>query len=459
MKISFKSLANFKSLTKLFPALGFRKRAKSKPAALSAAKPLVKEQTSKPAIANPPVPAPPTALAVSKPVPHPSAATPATPAQPQSKGAEVLDSVVNFLRQYLVCSKQQLDVLALWVAHTWCFQTTSKSVYLEIRSPEAQSGKTTCLILLGLLSPECWMGTGPDPRTVAGKLLTGAREMKDDREIRLSWPYTVLLDNHHHTLGKSERQGLLGMLCSGVSALQRYAAGKSEYWLYGPKAFAGHGPLPRSLASLCVPITLTRKKVTENVSRFDVGVRERADALTVKLQQWADEFMPAIGQAAERPPANLPPQLALPELNNCEPLLHIADVVGGTWPQWAREAMMAIYKGVGESLSLTALHDVRTCFFEKDYPPYLLTRDVLDYLTTQENRPWSKWPKSAGGNLGTLLHPFGITSRTIVFPSGKRPKGYLLSDLKEVWERYLPPFPYKSMKDVPALPSVPENKF
>jgi Protein of unknown function (DUF3631) len=449
---------NFKPLTKVFSNL--RKRSKAKPAVALAAKLTTNSQASSPAAARlPAATSASTALTLSKTGSPAPTVIPPTTVVAKPKPSELLDSVVSFLRQHLVCDNQRLDVLALWIAHTWTFQSSPTSVYLNVGSAEKQSGKSTCLALLAMLSAEPWLGTGSDPRTVAGKLLTEARQVKSGKLVDLAPPYTILLDNYHHTLGRSERQGLLAMLCSGVSAVQRYAAGKEEYWLFGAKAFAGDGPLPCSLEGKCVPIRLVRKKPTETVARLNSSVRQNATALTRKLQQWADEFALAIAQAATRPPANIPTGIILPELNNSEPLLHIADVVGGTWPERARTAIVAIYSGVEESLSMMALADVRSSFFDKEYPPYLLTRDVLDFFATLEHRPWSGWPKKAGGRLGALLRPFGIRSRQINFPSGKRPKGYVLTDFKDVWERYLPPMIYKSPKDVPALASVPENKF
>jgi hypothetical protein len=105
------------------------------------------------------------------------------------------------------------------------------------------------------------------------------------------------------------------------------------------------------------------------------------------------------------------------------------------------------------------LGDVRYCFFLKDNPDYLLTRDILDMFETLEHRPWSSWPKKSGGRLGALLRPFGVYSTNLNFSSGKRLKGYTLADFKEAWERYLAPLPYKSIKDVPPGPTVKHNNF
>ena len=314
-------------------------------------------------------------------------------------------------------------------------------------------------MLLAMLSSAPWMAVGPDPRTVVGRLLTKARQVTSETLVNLPTPSTIFLDDHQHTLGRSERQGLLAMLCSGSSAVNRYAAADAEYWLFGPKAFAGNGPLPHSLAGRCIPLTFHRRKPSETVARFNVRVRERVAALTRQLQQWGHHFSPAIAQSATRTPANIPSALILPEINNSEPLFHIADVIGGPWPERARAALNAVFSTTNTSLPLTALSDVRGCFFMKDYPDYLLTRDILDMLAMQENRPWSSWPRNSGGKLGALLRPFGLYSHSLNFPSGKRLKGYKLKDLQEVWERDLAPLPYKSFKDVPEAPTLKHNNF
>ena len=62
-------------------------------------------------------------------------------------GAELLDAVAAFFREYLVCDDHQLTMLTLWAACT----RFSTAPYLDIRSVEPCSGKTTCLNLLDVL--------------------------------------------------------------------------------------------------------------------------------------------------------------------------------------------------------------------------------------------------------------------------------------------------------------------
>lgn len=440
---------NLKQITKLLPT--FHRKPKSKPVALALVKP-----SPNPSNLPPPKPATPTTAITQAPAPPP--ANPAKILLPRPKPHELLDSVVNFLRQYIATDDHLLNILALWIAHTWCFQSSPTAVYLGISSPEPHCGKSTCLRLLHMLSAEPWLATGPDARTVVGRLLTQECSLKSGKLPELHPPHVLLLDNHHHTLGRSERQGLLAMLSCGYSASATYAFGNSEYCLFGPKVFAGRGPLPRSLADRCIPITLTRKRPSEVVARLNSDATQTATRVRRQLQEWADEFRSALAQAARRTPSNLPSALDLLQQNNSEPLLHIADLVGGTWPERARVSLNSIYKSIDLSTELLALDSVRCWFFVKENPEYILTRDLIASMRTQENRPWSGWPQNAGRRLGALLHPFGIYSRNLNFPDGKTLKGYVFSDFKDAWERYLAPLPYKSVQELPSGPTLGAEK-
>lgn len=446
---------NLKPLSKLFST--FRRKSRPRPAVLAVAKsstnPSLTSTTPKSPAPTPSQPA--TALAPAAPQ------TPATPPKsllPRPNPSQLLDSIVSFLRQYLSADDHRLNLLALWIAHTCSFQSSPIAVYLDIRSPESHCGKSVCLSLLAMLSAEPWLASGPDPRTVVNRVVTEERRLNSGKLPEIHPPHTILLDNHHHTLGRSERQGLLAMLSSGYSASASYASGNAEYCLFGPKAFAGHGPLPRSLADRCVPIPLVRKRPSEVLARINSETIQIATRLSRQLREWAEEYSSALAQATRRPPANPPSKLDLAQQNNSEPLVHIADLVGGTWPQRIRTSLNTIYENVEPSVELMALDSVRALFFLKEDPPYLLTRDLLDCMKAQENRPWSGWPANAGRRLGALLGPFGICSRGLNFPDGKKLRGYVFEDFKDAWERYLPPLPWKSVKDMPPNRTIGQAK-
>src|SRR5436853_50685 len=59
-----------------------------------------------------------------------------------------LEDLESFISKYLICSADQLTLLALWILHTYCYDRFRVTPYLEIRSRESESGKSTCLKIL-----------------------------------------------------------------------------------------------------------------------------------------------------------------------------------------------------------------------------------------------------------------------------------------------------------------------
>src|SRR5215468_8091052 len=114
----------------------------------------------------------------------PSQKQPAKPAAPPpsqpaaapklAPAPEMLDAVAALLREYLVCTDHQINILALWIVHTWCFDAFPSTPYLDIRSPEPQCGKTLCLQLLNALSSGAWLTSGPAPPILMKQLTATA---------------------------------------------------------------------------------------------------------------------------------------------------------------------------------------------------------------------------------------------------------------------------------------------
>jgi hypothetical protein len=168
------------------------------------------------------------------------------------QGTEVLDAVASFLRKYLVCDDHQLTILALWTASTRFNQTFSTAPYLDIRSPEPCSGKTTCLNLLNCLCYTRTFLTGVSGATLIERCAPRRCFEHPAMEKNPSL-YTLLLDDCHHTFSRSELQPVLSLLNSGSDNWSFFPRGEKDYNFFGPKAFASNAPLPRSLAARLSP--------------------------------------------------------------------------------------------------------------------------------------------------------------------------------------------------------------
>ena len=356
--------------------------------------------------------------------------------------AKMMDSLVGFLRRYLVCEEHQLNLLALWIVHTRCFQLFPTAAYLDIRSAEAESGKTLCMQLLNLLCDGPWMATGPTPATVIDRLLQGRSTKELAKKADYTPPFTILVDNHDHTLGRSERQQVLAMLNSGSTRNARYVLNNVEYSLFGPKAFAGNARLPASLAARCIPIVLKRYKPSDNVDPFSAATaREKAANILQWLDSMAGEPLWVIEKMKLGPQPMSVRVLTAREKDCAIPLLHIASAIGGSWPQKAAAAIISCSKlHRAGSQSLQLLSDIRLAFFVKKDPEYLFSRDLLPWLGGFDYRPWAGWNSKSGKRLGRLLATFDIQSRNLNWGEKKGFKGYLIKDFQDAWERYLQPY-------------------
>src|SRR5215468_6120765 len=126
--------------------------------------------------------------ATSTPSPKPTAKPAAPPAPPPVPAAapklapapEMLDVVAALLRQYIFCNDHQINILALWIVHTWCFDAFASTPYLDIRSPEPQCGKTLCLQLLHALSSGAWLTSGPAPVILTKQLIATEQQLKKE---------------------------------------------------------------------------------------------------------------------------------------------------------------------------------------------------------------------------------------------------------------------------------------
>lgn len=357
-------------------------------------------------------------------------------------GVEMLDAITRFLRQYLVCDEHHYTILALWIVHTWCFRHFPTAPYLHIRSADSQSAKTLCLKLLANLSYSPWLATGPGYRSIMDNLLTS------DRRVIAGQPpagqaHTVLLDDCHHTFASAERQPVLSLLNSGSQADCTYVDGLARYTAFGPKAFAGNGALPRSLAARCIPIRLRRKKPSDVTARFTPDAAASAARLAQSIASWIAANSAHFAKVAYQSPARVPVGLFARELDCAEPLLHIAERIGGQWPERARVAIAGVFRLADDSLAIELLSDIRVVFYLEEDPSYLATRDLLASLTKVEHRPWSAWKHSSASarHMAQLLRPFGVTASDLHRGSSTTFRGYLRETFLDPWERYLPPIP------------------
>lgn len=361
----------------------------------------------------------------------------ARPWQPDTTDlAALLNDVAAFIRRYVVLSEYQAQTAAMWVAHTHSVEAAECTPYLSITSAEKRSGKTLLLEVLSLLVARPWF---------TGRVTAAVLVRKVARDAA-----TLLLDESDAAF-KAEKEyaeALRGILNSGyrrggVASLCVKAGGDfglRDFPVFGPKALAGIGKLPDTVADRSIPIELRRKARGENVERFRLrDAKVEAAPLRERLESWAALAVPVLEGA--RP--DIPQELDDRAADVWEPLLAIADIAGGDWPERARAAAKALSVGEGredDSFGVRLLRDIREVF-ERRKADRLPSAALVEALVKLEEAPWGDlWGKPLDARrLAKMLKPYGIGSKQLRVDPRTTMKGYQAHDFEDTWSRYISP--------------------
>jgi hypothetical protein len=124
-----------------------------------------------------------------------------------------------------------------------------------------------------------------------------------------------------------------------------------------------------------------------------------------------------------------------------EPLLQLADLVGGDWPARIREALAAVFQEEADFVlrhSIQLLTDIRDCFAHHRYPERLASATLLDWMHSRPARPWDADGPIMARAIARLLAPFEIHPRPQrTGPEGRLARGYQLGDFKKYWKAHL----------------------
>jgi hypothetical protein len=357
--------------------------------------------------------------------------------------AEYLTAVETFIVRYIALpSEHEAPAIALWIAHAHLVERFETSPILAVTSAELRSGKTRTLDVLELLVPS------PRRMVLPSEAVTYTILAQRPRP-------TLLLDEADAIFGPrtAERyEGLRAILNSGnrqgTPVLRVKLEGRSrqvdEFDVFGPKAVAGIGDLPTTVADRAIPIRLRRRRPDEPVAKFRRRIAA-AEAQSLILDWQAVQ----VAETAEVPD-ELPDRAA----DSWEPLLAIADAAGGAWPARAQQAAIALSAddAAPVTIGIRLLADISEVFGGEEHLP---TVDLLARLHDLEGAPWSEWygkPLTARG-LAKLLMPYRVGPAVRRPAPGAQPvRGYYRSEFLDAWARYVP-----SPESVTSVTSVTDG--
>lgn len=359
-------------------------------------------------------------------------APPSAPADPESDlwpaevdGSALLDELTERIGLHSILLPGRAEAMALWVVHAHAHEAADHSPFLGLVSPEKRCGKTTNLIMLRELLPNPILTSNISSSALYRATHGQKCALMIDEADRLfkSAAFIGIIQSAHARLG-----GTVDRTDSSGKPVQ--------FSVYGPKVYAMIGLPEDTIADRSLTIEMRRKRPDESCERLRSPALEALKDLKLKAARFvADNYMTLV----DADPA-IPQGLYDRAEQNWRPLLAIADLAGGDWPDRARRIAVEMASAKDDDLSPATLllSDLRDMFVRGGVDrivTYLLT----DELVRMEERPWARWSDSlAPANLADMLRPFGIKPKRMR-QSGRVMRGYERAMFEDVWVRYLPP--------------------
>jgi hypothetical protein len=347
-------------------------------------------------------------------------------------GAAVLDAVAALLRRFVVMPDAVAHTMALLVAHAHVHDASDISPIAVVTSPTKRCGKTTLLTLVLALCP----------KALATSNISAAALF---RSIEAYEPTLVIDEADSFAKMSDELRGLLNAgHTRDLAYVVRTVGDEHEprkFTVWCPKFVALIGRLPDTVEDRAIILPLERRGRKDRIERLQRRlVPHYVGPLPRQLARWAQDHLAAL--RAQQVP--LPDELHDRAADNWEPLLGLAAVLGGPWPERARTAVRLL-SGVSddpeqEEAGVAAMQAVGALV--RDAPDQRLSSaDLVEKLTADPTGRWAEYAKDkplTQRQLAWLLGRFGIKPKPIRVGEGWA-RGYTLEMLETPLARYSPP--------------------
>lgn len=350
--------------------------------------------------------------------------------------------------RFLVLPPHASVGVTLWSLLAHAHDAFTNSPLLALYSPVPRCGKSLLLSIVERLVPRVLLVTNLTAATIF-------------RAIPKYRP-TLLIDEADTYLKHTdEMRGLLnGSFTKSTAFVLRTVGDEHEPRLFSTwcaKAVALIGKLPATLHDRAVVVPMKRRAPGEQVEAFRERKLHAFEPLRRKAARWAKDHLATLKTVDPEVPPGLDDRAA-----DCwRPLLAIAELVGGDWPERARAAALALSGGEAKQddgvAAVQLLADIRALFVQRMQSKVLLPfnrdriagADLAETLGAMDDRPWAEFRRGKAitqPQLTRLLRGFGVKSRAVKVQmkiAGETRthvvRGYTAAMFADAFERYLPP--------------------
>ena len=353
-------------------------------------------------------------------------------------GVLLLEKIVSEIGRFVALPEGADVALALWAIHTFAFDYGECSPILALISPTPRCGKTTTLNLLARLVNR--------PLPAANISMASLF-----RTVEVCRP-TLLIDEADTFM--RDNLELRGVINSGHTRDSAYVIRTvgddhepRQFSTWAPKAIASISKLPATITDRSIVVSLRRKLPSDRVTRMTR--QHQFHDLRAQIARWILDRADEIGAANPDIPQELNDRAA----DSWRPLLALADLAGGPWPELARRAARKLSgERCEEALGVLLLSDIRAIFDDQKIDR-IPSKTLTEALAAIEGRPWAEYRNGkpiTANQLARILGEFGISPGST--RSGDEVfRGYVLDKCSEVFERYLPNAPIGGIQSVTPL--------
>jgi len=343
---------------------------------------------------------------------------------------DVLEEAREAVLNHMFMPEDMATAAAIWAAYTHVFDHFDVCPILAITSPTKRCGKSTLLQIMGRLVSR--------PLTFSN--ITPAALFR----IISDFHPTLLIDEGDTFFeGNSELRGLInsGFLrdAAFVPRVNPETLQTERFTTWCPKTLAAIGNLHPTIEDRAIVLRLERKPRDLTKARLTRTSRERLGLIGRKFARWAKDSADEIDPDCEPDT----PECLNDRAADCwRPLLALADLAGGKWPQRVRKAILSLANDEADESEtpIRLLRNIGEILSSLD-DDVIETRTLLERLHDYDE--WAHYgyadkPLNAH-QLARLLRPFGVRpvkTRTI--------RGYDAADLRAVITKYCPPPPGES---------------
>ena len=350
---------------------------------------------------------------------------------PKQVNGEILaDQIRECICSYCVLPQHSDVALTLWVMSSYSMNSFRIYPRLAISSPQMRCGKTTTLEVLQSLTFKA---------LVASNLSSAVLFRVIDK-----YKPTLLIDELDTFMdGDDELRGIINSGHNKAGAKVIRCTGDNHepeaFSTWAPMVMARIGSYPPTIVDRSIVVPIQRKPAGICLKKMPIELTETNTTLRRKLIKWSSDNSETISQQ----------ESAIPDVDNhravdnWKPLITVADLIGGKWPNLAREAMRSIesQKSSDDETTLLLKDILELCGSQEGWQKAIPSNELTYLLNQLDDSPWPSMRQSQGissHKVGKMLKPFGLITGTVRVNEDKFVRGYRREKFNSICLQYIP---------------------